>query len=205
MAASPGDSARGALKSAAADLSPASKATAAPARRRPPVPKPPSRKERKKMHPTFTASFPGELFPEFDAIQRRIGRLFGLGDPWPSSIRAGAFGAFPAINMGTTQEALEIYAFAPGLDPARIEVSVDKGLLTLAGERSRGLPDGRDIEVYASERFAGAFRRVISLPQDVDTAKVQASYRDGVLKIRVPKLEAALPRRIEVQELERSH
>lgn len=157
------------------------------------------------MYPTFTASFPGELFSEFDAIQRRIGRLFGLGDPWPSSIRAGAFGAFPAINMGTTQEALEIYAFAPGLDPAGIEVSVDKGLLTIAGERCHDLLENRDIEVYTSERFAGAFRRAISLPQEVDTTKVQASYRDGVLKIRVPKLEAASPRRIEVQELEHNH
>lgn len=155
------------------------------------------------MYPTFTASFPGELFSEFDAMQRRIGRLFGLGDPWPSSIRAGAFGAFPAINMGATQEALEIYAFAPGLEPARIEVSVDKGLLTIAGERPREIPEhAGDVEVYASERFAGAFRRVVSLPQDVDASQVQASYRDGVLKIRIPKLEAALPRRIEVQEFE---
>jgi HSP20 family protein len=154
------------------------------------------------MFPSLTTSFPGDLFAELDAMHREMSRLFGHTD-WPSSIRAAARGAFPAVNMGTTEEAVEVYAFAPGLDPSRIEVSVDKGVLTLAGERAPGLPaDDGKVDVYARERFAGSFKRVIGLPQDVDATRVQASYRNGVLKVLVPKQERAKPRRVEVKELE---
>lgn len=154
------------------------------------------------MFPSLTASFPGDLFAEFDAIHRQMGRLFGLAD-WPSSIRAGSWRAFPAVNMGTTEEAVEVYAFAPGLDASKIEVSVDKGLLTIAGERAPELPaEGDKADVYANERFAGAFKRVIGLPEDADASKVQATYRNGILKILVPRHERAKPRRVEVNELE---
>ena len=152
------------------------------------------------MYPSLT-TFPGDLFAEFDAIHRQIGRLFGLDD-WPSSIRAAARGAFPALNMGKTDEAVEIYAFAPGLDPAKIEVSVNKGLLTISGERAADLPEQSDQRsVYAQERFAGSFKRVVSLSDDVDPNGVQASYANGVLRVVVPKREGNKPRRIEVKEL----
>lgn len=155
------------------------------------------------MYPSLT-TFPGDLFAEFDAMQRQLDRVFGWNE-WPSSIRAVARGAFPALNMGTTEDAVEIYAFAPGLDPAKIEVSVDKGVLTIAGERPADLPpEGDQRNVYASERFSGTFRRVISLPDDVDAAKVGASYRNGVLKVLVPKRESRKPRRIEVKAPETS-
>ena len=55
------------------------------------------------------------------------------------------------------------------------------------------------MSIYAAERFTGAFRRVVSLPEDADAARVQASYRDGVLRIVIPKREASKPRRIEVK------
>jgi HSP20 family protein len=54
--------------------------------------------------------------------------------------------------------------------------------------------------VYADERFDGSFRRVVSLPEDADTGRVEASYRNGVLKIVIPKREASKPRRIEVKD-----
>lgn len=154
------------------------------------------------MFPSLTTSFPGDLFAEFDALHRQMGRLFGMGDR-PSSIRAGAWRAFPAVNMGTTEEAVEVFAFAPGLDASKIEVSIDKGLLTIAGERAAEVPADEDkVDVYANERFAGAFKRVIGLPEDVDATAVQATYRNGVLKILVPKHERAKPRRVEVRGLE---
>lgn len=151
------------------------------------------------MYPSLT-TFPGDLFAEFDAVQRQMQRLFGLGE-WPSSIRAVERGAFPAVNMGTTEDAVEIYAFAPGLDPAKIEVSVEKGLLTIAGERESEVPanDGK-ASVYSWERFSGSFRRVIALPDYVDPANVQATYANGVLKVLVPKRENMKPRRIEVKD-----
>lgn len=143
-------------------------------------------------------SFPTDLFAEFDHLQRQMDRLFGhVG--WPTSIRAGGRGAFPAINVGHTPENVEVYAFAPGLDPGKIEVSIDKGLLTLAGERADATPAESDkVVLYARERYAGSFKRVVSLPDDVDPQQVQASYRDGVLRVVIGRRESARPRRIEV-------
>jgi len=151
------------------------------------------------MYPSLTR-FPGDLFAEFEGLQRTFDQLFNLRG-FPSSIRATNRGAFPAINMGVTDAAVEIYAFAPGLDPAKIDVQVDKGLLTIAGERAAEgqANENEKVAVYADERFAGAFRRVVSLPEDADAGRVEASYRNGVLKIVIPKREAKKPTRIAVQ------
>jgi len=67
------------------------------------------------------------------------------------------------------------------------------------GERTNDLPPADErANVYASERFSGRFRRVVSLPEDADPARVDASYRDGVLRVSVAKRESSLPRRIEI-------
>jgi HSP20 family protein len=154
------------------------------------------------MYPSLT-TFPGDLFAEFDAMQRQLNQLFGAGD-WPSSIRATARGAFPAVNMGTTEDAVEIYAFAPGLDPAKLDVTIEKGLLSISGERRLDTPGASgEITCYADERFEGPFRRVVGLPDEVDPSRIEATYRDGVLRIVVPKREAMKPRRIEVKDVEK--
>jgi HSP20 family protein len=143
---------------------------------------------------------PGDMFAGFESLQRQVEQLLDNRE-WPSSIRAAHRGAFPAINMGSTAEAVEIYAFAPGIDLAKLEVCLDRGLLTIAGERASELPDESDqVSVFASERFGGPFKRVVSLPEDADSSGVQATYRDGILRIVVPKRESAKPRRIEVKE-----
>ena len=151
------------------------------------------------MYPSLT-TYSGDLFADFDAVHRQLDRMLGWND-WPSSIRAVARGSFPALNVGTTESAVEIYAFAPGLDPAKIEVAVDKGVLTITGERSAEPQSSDQRNVYAQERFTGAFKRVVSLPDQVDAARVEATYVNGVLKIVVPKRESEKPRRIEVKEL----
>ncbi len=150
------------------------------------------------MFPSLTRGS-ADPFGDYDWFQRQVEQMLGSGG-WPSSIRAASRGAFPPINMGTSNDAVEIYAFAPGIDPAKLEVSVDRGLLTIAGERPAELPPQSDrVSIYAAERFSGPFRRVVSLPEDADASRVEAKYRDGVLRIVVPKREAAKPRRIEVQ------
>ncbi|MGH6626643.1 MAG: Hsp20/alpha crystallin family protein [Burkholderiaceae bacterium] len=68
--------------------------------------------------------------------------------------------------------------------------------------RASDIPDDSDkLNVYARERFAGSFRRVVSLSDDVDSARVDALYRNGVLRIVIPKREASKPRRIDVKNL----
>jgi HSP20 family protein len=145
--------------------------------------------------------FPGDMFADFEALQRQVEQLLGNNRGWPSSIRASERGAFPAVNVGRTAESVEIFAFAPGIDPAKLEVNVDRGVLTISGERASDLPgESQAVSVYADERFAGAFKRAISLPEDADSSRIDAKYRDGILRISVPKRENAKPRRIEIKE-----
>ena len=144
--------------------------------------------------------FPGDMFADFEALQRQVEQLLG-NRGWPSSIRASGRGAFPAINMGVTADAVEIYAFAPGINPAKLEVNVDRGVLTIAGERASDLPgDSEKVSVYSDERFSGTFKRAVSLPDDADASRIQAKYRDGILRITVPKRENAKARRIEIKD-----
>ncbi len=137
--------------------------------------------------------FPSDLFAELDRLQRALQQGIEFGP----SIR-GVSGGFPALNVGSTPRTVEIYAFAPGLDPAAIDVQIEKGVLTIAGERKReGAAEGATRHI--DERFEGRFRRVISLPDDIDANAIEAKYRDGVLHVSVRRKEAAQPRRITVQ------
>lgn len=163
------------------------------------------------MYPSLL-KFPGDLFGEFDSLQRQLDRLLG-GSDQPSSIRAMGRGSFPQINVGTTTEAIEIYAFAPGIDPSKIDVNIDRGVLTIEGERLRSSgstgsgssstssssSNGSRSTMHIKERFEGRFRRVLSLPDDVDPDNVTANYKDGVLSISVKRREAAQPKRIQIQ------
>lgn len=145
----------------------------------------------------YRTLFPRDLFAEFDRLQRDLNTLF---EPSPS-IRGLGRGGYPALNVGSTAESVEVYAFAPGLDPATIAVDLDRGVLTLSGERSAQLPAPGDAKatLHLNERFAGRFRRVVSLPDDIDPNAVSAAYRDGVLHVSVKRRAAAQPRRIAVQ------
>jgi HSP20 family protein len=143
-------------------------------------------------------TYPG-LFGDFDRLRRELDELSGWAG-LPTSIRSAAPGAFPAINIGNTPTSVDIYAFAPGIDPKQIDLTIDRGVLTISGERPSELPvEDNKVNVYGNERFAGAFRRAVSLPDDVDSTKVEANYRDGVLHISVSRRESALPKRITVQ------
>jgi HSP20 family protein len=138
-----------------------------------------------------------DLFSELDRLQRQMSSMFGR---FPTSLRSTRVGTFPQINVGSTEDSVEIVAFAPGLDLSKLDVSVDKGLLTIAGERAtdnRKATEGA--RQYAQERFNGSFRRVIELPQQADPDKVQAKYVDGCLLISVGKRETSKPRSITVQ------
>ncbi len=151
------------------------------------------------MYPSMLKPTGDALFADFALLQDRLDELLA-GGRGSSSIRAVAReGAFPSLNVGTWAEALEIYAFAPGIDPKSIDVSVEQGLLTISGRRGGETASStKGLTVYAKERFEGTFRRVVSLPDDADPAKVDASYRNGVLKIVVQRQEAAKARQIAV-------
>jgi HSP20 family protein len=142
-------------------------------------------------------SHPGSLFSELERLQRDFDEWFGRGQP--SGIRAVAPGTFPPVNIGTTPTSVEVYAFAPGIDAGKVDVSIDRGVLTLAGERDTRQRTEANVNVYGHERPSGSFRRAISLPDDIDPARVNATYRDGVLHVSIARRESAQPRRIAVQ------
>ena len=79
----------------------------------------------------YQSRFPGDLFAELDRIQREMQQAFS-NDP---SIRGVGRGGFPAMNVGSTPESVELYAFAPGLETESIEVHLERGVLTVSGER----------------------------------------------------------------------
>lgn len=153
------------------------------------------------MYPSLL-NFPGRLFSDFDRVRRDLDALFGLGGlaQGAQGIRAVSEGAFPALNVGHTPQGVEVFAFAPGIDPTKIEVTLDRGVLTIAGERLIDLPkDEAEGIVYGQERLEGRFRRAVSLPDDIDPNKVNAAYRDGVLRIGIARREAMQPKRIAIE------
>jgi HSP20 family protein len=144
----------------------------------------------------YRSLFPRDLFAEVDRLQREIQQSV---EQYPS-IRGLGRGGFPAINVGGTPNSVEIYAFAPGIDPAQVEVNLDRGVLTVSGQREVKQADSDEKRsVHINERFSGRFRRVISLPDDIDPTAVSAKYRDGVLHISIKRRESAQPRRIAIQ------
>ena len=138
--------------------------------------------------------FSRDVFAEMDRLQHDMLQAFDISP----SIRGFARGGFPAINLGSTPKSIDLYAFAPGVDPKSLDVQVEKGVLTISGERKLdGVPEKASRHI--DERFAGRFRRVVTLPDGADASSVEARYRDGVLHIAIARQEATLPRRIAIQ------
>lgn len=145
----------------------------------------------------YRSLFPRDVFSELERLQREMQDALEAGP----SIRGVGRGGFPAVNVGSTPQSMELYAFAPGLDPSSIEVNLERGVLTISGERESDLATQKEKStVHINERFAGRFRRVISLPEDdVNPSGVSADYRDGVLHVSVKRRESPQPRRIAIQ------
>jgi HSP20 family protein len=148
------------------------------------------------FQPTFRPA--ADVFGELNRLQGVLDQVFRPLER--AGIRQLAGASFPAVNVGATPDSIEIMALAPGLDPAKLQVTADRGLLVIAGERQGAVPapQHEGVNVYAQERFTGSFRRVVSLPEDADPARIDAAYRDGILRISVARRESSKPRRIEV-------
>src|SRR4051812_9697243 len=136
------------------------------------------------------------LFREFQRLEQELDELFTGGTPWAGGIRSLPPGTFPAVNVASSADAVTVYVFAPGIDAKSLDISLQQNVLTVVGRREAS--QEASATYYRNERFEGEFRRVIALPEDVDADKVEASYRDGIVEIRVQRHEASRPRRIEI-------
>lgn len=142
------------------------------------------------------SSLEGSLYDDFRRMEQQLDQLFAQGY-MPTGIRSVARGTYPPINIGSTQDQVDVYLFVAGVDPKTLDISIQQNLLTIDGERSAN-SDEASAGYYRQERFMGRFHRVVTLPDDIDPDKVEASYRDGVLRITVQRRESSKPRQIEV-------
>lgn len=104
----------------------------------------------------------------------------------------------PAVDMAESGSELTVRAELPGMDPKDIDISVSGGQLVISGEK-RESTEHKDKDVYHTETRYGSFRRMLPLPEGVDTEKVEANYSNGVLTLRLPKTPSAATKRIEVK------
>jgi HSP20 family protein len=103
----------------------------------------------------------------------------------------------PAVDIEEHADKYVLHADVPGVDPNAIEITLEKGVLTLAGAREKTL-EQNGVDSRRIERISGRFLRRFTLPDSVDAEAVKASGKHGVLEIVIPKREAAKPRKITV-------
>jgi len=135
-------------------------------------------------------------FRELAKIQQRIGQMLE-GASMPRFRQWLSAGAFPPVNVYTTDQEVVVAAELPGVEPSEVDVSVVGGVLTLRGKRPR--EGGEGVTYLRRERTTGEFSRSVNLPEEVDTGKGQAHYQKGILTVVFPRAEEAKPRKIPVQ------
>jgi HSP20 family protein len=163
---------------------------------------------KKASEPAFT----GEAWRPFEVLRKEIDHLFedfgedfwrrpfrslaALEKSWPKRVAVSA----PAVDVSETDKAYEITAELPGIDEKNIEVSVANGGITIKGEKKEETEEKKK-DYYVSERRYGSFERFFGLPEGVDADKIAATFKNGVLKVVLPKtVEAQKPaKKIEVK------
>jgi len=131
-----------------------------------------------------------------DDLRREMDRVFNnynLGFLHRPTRRA----AFPALNVWDNAECVFVEAEVPGVSPEDIAVSAIGNELTLKGRRPP--IEGQKLVFHRQERGDGEFMRILTLPCDVNADKVEATIKDGVLRVELPKAAAARPRQIAVK------
>jgi HSP20 family protein len=138
-------------------------------------------------------TFQQEMNQLFD---RFFGRSFGLSPFWSEAERMSFI---PNVDVVETDDAVRVSAELPGLDQKDIEISLDNDLLVIRGEKkSESEHKGRTS--YRAERRYGAFSRSVRLPAEVKTEKAEATFKNGVLTVTLPKTETTRAKRIAVKQ-----
>ena len=136
----------------------------------------------------------------FEGLRREVDRLFDDFDGgfWRSPFRRSAvdvepfwqtetaLGAVPAVDVTETDKAYEITAELPGMDEKDMEVKFANGVLTIKGEKQDEKEEKKQ-DYYLRERSFGSFQRTFQVPDGVDTGKIDASFKKGVLTVTLPK------------------
>lgn len=130
-------------------------------------------------------------------LQNEINRIFSnWGDTESSGATAGWV---PTVDIHEYADRFQLYVDLPGVDPSAVEITLERGVLTISGERGLSADaEPEQVVQRRTERGHGRFHRRFILPETVDAEKVKATGRHGVLEITIPKQQKAQPRRINV-------
>jgi HSP20 family protein len=134
-----------------------------------------------------------EMDDLFDRYTRAVGWPRGGGH----DVVAGGDWS-PRVDIAETEKAFVITGEIPDVPKDAVKVTVDNGVLTIRGERKQEKEE-KGKKFHKVERFFGTFVRSFSLPDNVDAGKIEASFKDGMLSLNIPKTEASKPKQIEVK------
>lgn len=135
-------------------------------------------------------------FAELDRMRRDMDVLTGLFGQSPQ--RVFSSGVFPAVNLTEDKDSYYIRAELPGLKADDLDIQATGKSISISGERKIG-PESETARYHRREREAGRFSRIIDLPGDIDSEKVEAGLSNGVLTIKIAKAEVAKPRQINIK------
>jgi len=140
---------------------------------------------------------PMDPFADLGNLRSAVDQVFG--DFMGRTGTAQSFtGVYPPLNITETEDDLVVRAELPGIDPKEIDISATTDSLTLRGER-KVVSVGEEANYHQTEREFGTFRRVINLPTKINTDKINASYKNGILTVTLPKAEEVKPKQIVIK------
>ena len=137
------------------------------------------------------------LFTDLAAAKDRLNRLFGRDELWETDALVSAGDWVPAADILEADREITIKVELPGVETKDVSISVDNNVLTLKGER-RAEKEIKKENYHRMERAFGTFSRSFALPAYIDSEKVKADFRNGLLTITLPKKETAKGRTVEV-------
>jgi HSP20 family protein len=137
-------------------------------------------------------------FKEFERVRRQMDRLWDSFLEGGSRRRTDEEEWLPSLDVAETKNELVVKAEVPGMDPKDIDISLSYGRLTIKGEK-RQEKEEKEADYHLVERSYGSFIRSVQLPREVQGDKISASYKNGILKITLPKSEEAKKKEIKIK------
>jgi len=138
-------------------------------------------------------------FHEFENLLARYNKGSG-SNPGTSMTSELSFADWaPSVDIEEEEDKYLIKADLPGVDKKDIDVKLENGVLSIRGEKQTAKETGKGTKRHRTERFHGTFARSFTLPDAVKAEKVDASYKDGVLSLTIPKAEEAKPKSIDIK------
>lgn len=137
------------------------------------------------------------LFTELSGVTNRLNRLFGRDDLWEGETPMGPVDWAPAVDIVESDHNILIKAELPGVEPKDVSLSLDNNVLTLRGERHSEREINRE-NYHRMERASGSFSRSFTIPGSIDSDRVTAQFKNGLLTITLPKKENSTGRHIQI-------